>query len=147
MKKIQLFATAIIALNLAACTSIQVKNQNGFEPKNMKQVCVIDNPKVTINGFNDSIVRSFARHNIKASVYPSTSIPMFCETTMKYTALRSWDITTYMSYAKFTLEKDGKIASEAEFKLKGRGGLALNKWRSVDTKIDELVDELLNTTH
>ena len=42
---------------------------------------------------------------------------------------------------------DGKIASEAEFRLRGKGGLALNKWRSVDTKIDELVDELLNDKH
>ena len=147
MKKIILFSMGLITLGLTACTSIQVKNQNGFEPKKMQQVCVIDNPKVTINGFNDSIVRSFARHNIKASVYPSNSKPMFCETTMTYTALRSWDLATYMSYAKFTLNKDGKIASEAEFRLRGKGGLALNKWRSIDTKIDELVDELLKDKH
>jgi hypothetical protein len=62
---------------------------------------------------------------------------------MNYTALLSWDIVTYMSYAKFTLMKEGRIVSEAEFVLKGKGGLALNKWRSTDTKIDELVDQLV----
>ncbi|MNH44995.1 hypothetical protein D3C79_1073150 [compost metagenome] len=51
-----------------------------------------------------------------------------------------------MSYAKFTLLKDGRIVSEAEFALKGKGGMALNKWRSTDTKIDELVDQLVGTS-
>jgi len=98
---------------------------------------------VTIDGFNQSIVRSFARYNINARIYPENSKPALCETIMNYTALRTWDVVTYMSYAKFTLLKDGRIASEAEFRLRGKGGLALNKWRSTDTKIDELVDQLV----
>ena len=63
---------------------------------------------------------------------------------MTYTALRSRDVVTYLSYAKFTLNQNGKIVSEAEFRLKGKGGLALNKWRSTDTKVDELVDQLVD---
>ncbi|WP_324647397.1 hypothetical protein [Acinetobacter sp. MD2] len=31
----------------------------------------------------------------------------------------------------------------ATFSTTQKGGLALNKWRSVDTNIDELVDQLL----
>ena len=62
---------------------------------------------------------------------------------MDYTALRTWDVVTYLSYAKLTLMKDSKVVSDAEFRLKGNGGFALNKWRSTDTKIDELVDELM----
>ncbi|MCG2572396.1 Sbal_3080 family lipoprotein [Acinetobacter sp. ME22] len=142
MRKIITIA-AIASLLLGGCTSIQVNNRNGFQPKNVKQVCIIDNPKVIINGFNDSIVRSFARYDIEASVYPSNSKPVLCEITMTYTALRSWDFVPYMTYAKFTLQKDRRIVSEVEFRLRGKGGLALNKWRSTDTKIDELVDELL----
>ncbi|MGB9192059.1 MULTISPECIES: Sbal_3080 family lipoprotein [unclassified Acinetobacter] len=142
MKK--LLALSALGLAVSGCTSIQVKNNEGFQPKTVKQICVINNPKVTIAGFDDSIVRSFARYNINARIYPENSKPALCETTMNYTALRTWDVVTYMSYAKFTLMKEGQVVSEAEFKLKGKGGLALNKWRSTDTKIDELVDELVD---
>lgn len=141
MKK--LLAIGVLGISITGCTSIQVKNNEGFQPKSVKQICVINNPKVIIAGFNDSIVRSFARYNINARVYPENSKPALCETTMDYTALRTWDVVTYMSYAKFTLMKEGRIVSEAEFRLKGNGGLALNKWRNTDTKIDELVDQLI----
>lgn len=141
--KQKLFAVAMLVLTLNACTSIQVNNNDGFQPESVKQICVIHNSKVTIGGFEPSIIRSFARYNINARIYPENSRPVMCETTMNYTALRSWDFVTYLTYAKFTLSQQGRIVSEAEFKLKGKGGLALNKWRSTDTKIDELVDQLV----
>lgn len=141
MKK--LLIAGVLGLSVSGCTSIQVNNNDGFQPQSVKQICIINNPKVTIDGFNQSIVRSFARYNINARIYPENSKPALCETIMNYTALRTWDVVTYMSYAKFTLLKDGRIASEAEFRLRGKGGLALNKWRSTDTKIDELVDQLV----
>ena len=141
MKK--LLIAGVLGFSVSGCTSIQVNNNDGFLPQSVKQICIINNPKVTIDGFNQSIVRSFARYNINARIYPENSKPALCETIMNYTALRTWDVVTYMSYAKFTLLKDGRIASEAEFRLRGKGGLALNKWRSTDTKIDELVDQLV----
>lgn len=144
MKKLLILGSLVLAIT--GCTSIKVNNSDGFQPKAVKQICVINNPKVTISGFDQSIVRSFARYNINVRVYPENSKPELCETTMNYTALRSWDFVTYMSYAKFTLLKDGRIVSEAEFALKGKGGMALNKWRSTDTKIDELVDQLVGTS-
>ncbi|MGS0705236.1 Sbal_3080 family lipoprotein [Acinetobacter sp. ANC 3781] len=143
MKK--LLAIGVLGISITGCTSIQVKNNEGFQPQSVKQICVINNPKVIIAGFDDSIVRSFARYNINARVYPQASKAALCETTMDYTALRSWDFVTYMSYAKFTLMKEDRIVSEAEFRLKGKGGFALNKWRSTDTKIDELVDVLVGS--
>ena len=141
MKK--LLTSGALAFAVTGCTSIKVNNSEGFQPQNVKQICVIANPKVTIDGFDQSVARSFARYKSNARFYPENSKPAFCETTMNYTALRSWDFVTYMSYAKFTLIKEGRIVSEAEFALKGKGGLALNKWRSTDTKIDELVDQLV----
>ncbi|NNH88707.1 Sbal_3080 family lipoprotein [Acinetobacter terrae] len=130
-------------LGVVGCTSIQVKKTDGFQPQAVKQICIIKNPKVIVNGFEESLVRSFARYNIGARVYPKNSDLTHCETTMDYTALRTWDVVTYLSYAKLTLMKDSKVVSDAEFRLKGNGGFALNKWRSTDTKIDELVDELM----
>ena len=141
MKK--LLAVGVLGLSITGCTSIQIKNSEGFQPQTVKQICVINNPKVIIVGFDDSIVRSFARYNINARIYPENSKPALCETTMNYTALRTWDFVTYMSYAKFTLLREERVVSEAEFRLKGKGGLALNKWRSTDTKVDVLVDQLV----
>ena len=143
MKK--LLAVGVLGLSITGCTSIQIKNSEGFQPQTVKQICVINNPKVIIVGFDDSIVRSFARYNINARIYPENSKPALCETTMNYTALRTWDFVTYMSYAKFTLLREERVVSEAEFRLKGKGGLALNKWRSTDTKVDELVDQLVGS--
>ena len=142
--KNKLLMITVLGLTVNACTSIQVKNNDGFQPQSVKQICVIHNSKVTIDGFEQSIIRSFRRYNINARIYPENSKPVMCETTMNYTALRSWDFVTYLTYAKFTLMKQGRIVSEAEFRLKGKGGLALNKWRSTDTKVDELVEQLVD---
>lgn len=139
-----ILSIAVISLIISGCTSIKINNQNGFKPKKLQQVCVIDNPKVIVPEFNESIIQAFAKHNVQAEIYPSNSKPQLCQSIMRYTALRSWDVVTYLSYAKFTLENEGRILSEAEFKLKGKGGMALNKWRSTDKKVQELVDQLLN---
>lgn len=141
MKKI--LVVSLIVFAMTGCTSISIKNQNGFKSKDLQQVCVIDNPQVTVPKFNESIVKAFEKHNVQARIYPSNSKPQLCQSIMRYTALRSWDVVTYVSYVKFTLEKDGRILSEAEFRLKGKGGMALNKWRSTDTKVEELVDQLM----
>ena len=58
-------------------------------------------------------------------------------------ATRSWDMAPYMVFAQFNLIQNGRQVSEASFKLKGNGGLALNKWRSTEIKINELTDQLL----
>jgi hypothetical protein len=139
----QLGILGLICISLSACTSIQVKNTDGFQAKNLKQICIIHNPKVIIDGFENAMIQSFKRYNIQAQVYPENSKPAFCEVTMTYTALRTWDVVTYLSYAQFNLYKDNQPVSEANFHLKGKGGFALNKWRSTETKVNELVDELL----
>ncbi|WP_111893573.1 Sbal_3080 family lipoprotein [Acinetobacter sp. MB5] len=144
MKKLILYSSVVLVLS--GCTSIEINNSQGFQAQTLKQICIIENPKVTINGFSQSIARSFARYQIQAQIYPANSKPLFCQTSLNYTARRSWDMTTYLSYAQFTLIQDGHQVSQATFELRNKGGLALNKWRSVDTKIDELVDQLLEKT-
>jgi len=142
MMKNFLFLGALLALT--GCTSIQVNNTTGFNPESIRQVCVINNPKVIIKDFNQIVERSFARYNIQAKTYNDTDNLSLCQTTLHYTALRSWDFAPYMVSAQFNLLQNGRQVSEASFKLKGNGGLALNKWRSTETKINELVDQLLN---
>lgn len=141
MKK--LLSISILALASVGCTSIQVNNTTGFNPNSIRQVCVVHNPKVIIKDFDGIIERSFARHGIKAKTYNDSADLNFCQTMLNYTALRSWDIVPYMVSAQFNLIQNGRQVSESSFKLKGNGGLALNKWRSTETKVNELVDELL----
>lgn len=142
MKKI-IASAAIASLFLGGCTSIQVNNASGFNPDSIKQVCIIHNPKVIIKDFDGSVERSFARYNIDAKTYNENQNLSLCQTTLHYTALRSWDFAPYMVFAQFNLIQNGKQVSESSFRLKGNGGLALNKWRSTESKINELVDELL----
>lgn len=142
MKK--LLGLGICTLVLTGCTSIQVNNATGFNANTIKQVCVVDNPKVIIKDFNQIIERSFARHNISARTFKDSDDLSSCQTTLNYTALRSWDFAPYMVSAQFNLLQNGRQVSEASFRLKGNGGLALNKWRSTETKVNELVDQLIN---
>lgn len=139
-----ILAACFLSLGLVGCTSIQVNNATGFNPESIRQVCIVDNPKVIIKDFNQIVEHSFARYNIDAKTYKDTDNLSLCQTTLNYTATRSWDMAPYMVAAQFNLLQNGRQVSEASFRLRGNGGLALNKWRSTETKINELVDQLLN---
>jgi len=142
MKK--LLASSLVGMGLVGCTSIQVNNATGFNPESIRQVCIVDNPKVIIKDFNQIVERSFTRYNIDAKTYKDTDNFSLCQTTLNYTATRSWDMAPYLVSAQFNLLQNGRQVSEASFRLRGNGGLAPNKWRSTETKINELVDQLLN---
>ncbi|MDV7706731.1 Sbal_3080 family lipoprotein [Acinetobacter pittii] len=142
MKKI--LGLVFVSLGMVGCTSIQINNATGFNPETIRQVCIVDNPKVIIKDFNQIVERSFARYSIDAKTYKDTDNLSLCQTTLNYTATRSWDFAPYMVAARFNLLQNGRQVSEASFNLRGNGGLALNKWRSTETKINELVDQLLN---
>lgn len=144
MKK--LLIAGVLGFGLVGCTSIQINNTTGFNPDSIKQVCIVHNPKVIIRDFDKLVEKSFARYNIDSKTVKNNDDLSLCQTTLNYTALRSWDFAPYMVSAQFNLLQNGRQVSEASFKLKGNGGLALNKWRSTETKINELVDELLGKT-
>lgn len=144
MKK--LLIAGVLGFGLVGCTSIQINNTTGFNPDSIKQVCIVHNPKVIIRDFDRLVEKSFARYNIDSKTVKNNDDLSLCQTTLNYTALRSWDFAPYMVSAQFNLLQNGRQVSEASFRLKGNGGLALNKWRSTETKINELVDELLGKT-
>ncbi len=144
MKK--LLIAGVLGFGLVGCTSIQINNITGFNPDSIKQVCIVHNPKVIIRDFDKLVEKSFARYNIDSKTVKNNDDLSLCQTTLNYTALRSWDFAPYMVSAQFNLLQNGRQVSEASFRLKGNGGLALNKWRSTETKINELVDELLGKT-
>lgn len=61
---------------------------------------------------------------------------------MTYTALQSWDFTTYLSHAELRLYKENLRIGYGIYHLDG-GGLSLMKWGSVKSKMTPVVNEML----
>jgi hypothetical protein len=137
--------TFVIAIVLAVvgCTAIQVQPID--RSVNLKHVCIQENPKVIVAEFVTVLRDGFDRHGISTEVF-SGSAPDRCEYILTYTALQSWDFSTYLSHAELRLEHKGRKVAYAEYHLRGigtNGGLSLMKWQGTKTKMDPVMDELL----
>ncbi len=126
-------------LCLSACTAVNVRSVG---PQALGTVCIVTNPKVLVDDFVDVIRDGFDRNGIPTSVVATQSAPG-CHTTLTYTALRSWDMATYLSHAELRLWQGGRQIASAEYHLRGKGGFALTKWQGTKTKMDPVIDQLL----
>ncbi len=88
------------------------------------------------------LVAGFARHGINARVVASTAEPKD-EFVVTYVAYRKWDMAPYLVDATIKIEKNGEIVASAEYHLKGGGGLSPAKWKGTKSKMDPVIDELL----
>lgn len=138
MKK--LFLIGSLSLVLSACTSVQVAPVAKTELGHIQQVCIVDNPKVIIDDFVPVIQKRLQYHGIASRIVKDEQS---CEYALHYSAKRSWDFKTYLSWAELKLYQGQKVVAQAEYKLVGGGGLSLMKWQSVETKMTPVVDELL----
>lgn len=127
------------ALALSACTAVNVRSVG---PQALGNVCIVNNPKVTVGDFVEVVRDGFDRHGISTSVVATQSAEG-CGTTLTYTALRSWDMTTYLSHAELRLWQAGRQIGFAEYHLRGKGGFALTKWQGTKAKMDPVIDQLL----
>lgn len=125
---------------LSGCTAIHVQ---AVDPSaKLLHVCIQENPMVEVSDFIQVIRDGFDRHGISTEVF-SGSKPDRCEYILTYTALRSWDLTPYLSHAELRLEKDGRQVAYAEYHLRGKGGFSLMKFQGTKDKIDPVIDEML----
>ena len=132
--------TVPAALALTACTSINVQP---VDPAlNVQHVCIQENTAVIIDDFVEYLQDDFARYGITTEVIGNQR-PRHCEYVLSYTARRSWDMTPYMSTADLTLTRNGQRIANANYYLKGKGGFALSKYASTESKLDNVVDQLL----
>lgn len=136
--KTALACAAIAAL--AGCTSIEVRPLDASAP--LKQVCIVQNPRVEVSDFVDVLRDGFDRHGIASSVVATTAAAS-CEVTLTYTALRTWDMAPYLSHAELRLWRDGRQIGAATYHLNGGGGLSLMKWQGTKAKMDPVIDQLL----
>jgi hypothetical protein len=139
--KVRMACLCFLSLILAGCTSITVQPVD--RALALKHVCIQENPKVTLSGFIAMLQDGFSRHGISTEVISGVNTPTQCEYVLTYTALRSWDLTVYLTEAELRLEKDGEMVASAIYHLKGKGGFSLVKWAGVKSKMDPVIDELL----
>ena len=134
------FSLPLLLIIITGCTAIQVTPLD--KSYNVSHVCIEDNPKVIVGGFVETISDIFQDHGITTETY-SGQRPAHCDFKLTYTALRSWDFSAYLSHAELRLFKGNERIAYAEYHLRGGGGFALNKWASVESKINPVVNELL----
>jgi len=132
---------ALGALFVAGCTSVQVANLEASHK--VYHVCIEDNPKVIVSDFIPVVQDGFARHGITTEIVTAPA-PERCEYRLTYVAHRTWDVANYMHHAELRLFKGNQRIAYAEYHLNGKGGFALNKWASVDSKMDPVIDQLLS---
>lgn len=130
----------LAAALMAGCTSVNV---TPLKATDNKHVCIERNEKVVIEEFIPVLVNGFEDHGFKTTVYDGAT-PAGCGTVLTYTATRKWDMAPYMNNAQLWLrDRQGNRVGHAQYHLKGGGGLALNKWASVESKMKPVIDQLL----
>ena len=130
---------ALASIGFSACTSIAVKPLS----TKIEHVCIQNNPKVVVTDFVSVMQDGFTRHGITSEVFDGAAKPANCEFVTTYSARRNWDLAPYLTDADVHLMRDNAEIASAEFHLKGKGGLALNKWRGTKSKMDPVMDQLL----
>jgi len=130
---------AIACLALSGCTSVQVKRAD--PATGMRHVCIEENPRVAVPDFLTVLRDGIDRNGLSSEVYRGQR-PAHCEFVLTYTALRSWDLGTYLSHAELRIERNGRQLASAQYHLRGKGGLSLTKWQGVETKMNPVIDEL-----
>lgn len=136
-----IIAISLVSLALLGCTNVKIKN---IDPSlKLSHVCIEDNPKVIVGQFIPVVQNGFTRHGLTTEVYEGRP-PVHCQHRLTYTALKKWDIGMYMHHAELHLYEGRNPIGSAIYHLNGGGGLALNKWASVKSKMDPVIDELLS---
>jgi hypothetical protein len=140
MRKLMLVLAAVACLVMVGCTSVQV---TALDPAtNVELICIENNPSVVVGDFLGALEDGIARHGKKTRVF-SGAKPADCEYVLRYTALQSWDFTTFLSHAELRVYKDDRQIAQAIYHLKGKGGWSLAKWESTKIKMDPVIDKLL----
>ncbi|QQV08827.1 Sbal_3080 family lipoprotein [Acinetobacter johnsonii] len=138
MKK--LLIAGVLGLGLVGCSSVSVKTIPVGTIKQAPQLCIEDNPKVTVPEFNTYLKDAFSRHEINTRLYDKGAVSAECRYKLNYVAYRSWDIAMYLSQIKLDLFEGDKQIAELNWK---QGSGAINKWRSTEGKVFDAVDQLL----
>ena len=141
----KLISLILLVAVTSGCTAVTVRPVSA--DLKLKHVAIRENPKVIVTDFLPVLKDGFSRHGISTEVIPPEA-PANQKYIVTYTALRSWDFAPFLSHAEIRIEKDSNPVAYAEYHLRGKGGYSMLKWQGVKTKMDPVIDQLLqNCTH
>lgn len=139
-KFIFFFLLAImVILFQTGCTSIETVPLP-YDPS-IGTVKIIYNPKVKVSDFVSVMQNHFSIHGIPTVLVKEEYAAQKEEYTVQYTARRSWDFVTYLSYADVNVYKAGHLIGKAHFHLVGKGGFSFYKWDSTNTKLTPMYED------
>lgn len=104
--------TALLAV-LSACAASKTIVEAPTGDK-ISKVCIQENPKVAQAGFLPEVVRQIEARGVETISYIDTA-PEGCPVRMSYTANWSWDLALFLSFADFSLTRDGGPAGRATY--------------------------------
>jgi hypothetical protein len=130
------------ALFLCACTTVNVRAVPDVQ--SIKEIYIIENPKVAVDDFLEVLTSGFENHGIGVRVGSEENAPNHGYV-VRYVAYRKWDLKPYMTDASIDVSKDGLHIAHADYHLINGGGLDLGKFAGTHSKIDPIIDQLLGS--
>jgi hypothetical protein len=137
--KCQTLLALFVAVFLSAC-SIQQTVEKAEIPKD-NVLCIVENSNVR-EGFLKEFRSNLQSRNIPYQVVASGVVPESCIWTATYVANWTWDLALYMSYAEIKIFNQGQLDGQAIYDSR-KGGANMDKFIDAETKINELLNELL----
>ena len=129
-------------LPLLGCASTQVSHLNNIDKRDLTHICIEHNPQVIVVNFENILINGLeARHN-STQIYDRTK-PLECVYVLKYVAYQKWDFSMVLTRAELRLYKDDQLLGFAEYKLHAGGLLNPTKYKSNESKINPLINQLL----
>ncbi len=141
MRRSALAPMIATGLVLSSCTTLETS------PVSTKEVitltCIRFNPDNNVDDLVSVIQTRFQQHGIQTMLVKDAALPPQCQYVLEYTADRWWDVAPYMVDAKLTLTKSGVVIGSGHYHLNGHGGLDLGKWAGTASKLDPVIDGML----
>ena len=137
MKK-KLLTSFLAMAMMVGCAPQQPKIYPLSADRAVQTVCIEKNPAVQFKDFLPAVVDGFNRHGLKPQVY-SGDQPKNCAYTVKYAAVRGWDMAFYLKAASVTMFQGKEKVAGFGYLLDG----PFSKFGSVKSKIDPRMDEML----
>jgi hypothetical protein len=135
--------TRVFVLAAVAALTTGCSINNTVEPLPavpVSKICILENPKVLMDGFQPEVVSQLQALNFQTHVYTGER-PTECSHHLEYTANWAWDLAMYLTYAEFRVYDARGIAGTATYNARN-GGMRLDKFGPTAEKIRPLLMEL-----
>ena len=111
----------------------------------LKDITVVNNPRVIVDDFVDVMTDAFAVRNIRLHHVVAELHEKSDGYVIRYDARQSWDFTPYLSDATIRISKNGMPVASGKYHHTGQSFSLdiFTKWRGTEWKMKDVYDELL----